>query len=154
MAINYIDLFFGLIALILMALGAWSGLVRSLFRLAALAAGTAGVWLGSPYIRELLSQNIANLQAWSLYSLSWSLGFLAPWLALTILGSLSDRLVRSTPLNIPNCLGGALFGLFKALIIAVLLAGLLEKLPLRGALLAQKDSSLVMKFYKWVPPPW
>jgi membrane protein required for colicin V production len=94
-------------------LGLWRGLVRTLFGLAAWAISL----FASPFLAQVLGERFD----WS-WSLSLGLSFLAIFMAMRLIGSLTARALVKVGLSSVDRLLGALFGCARALLVIGLLA--------------------------------
>jgi uncharacterized membrane protein required for colicin V production len=145
---NSLDLFVLGFLVLFAGLGAWKGLVKTLFQMAAWAAGALGAWTSGQLITPLLIANIANLPPFGLTAFSGFLGFILCFVIVRLIGVILHRWVSNSPLSFANRIGGALVGMLKAGILCFLLLYLLFLLPVRGTLLALRDKSQV--YNAWI----
>lgn len=146
---NWIDLvILGLLALFV-GFGIWAGLVKSLFRLLAWVGGAAGSWFGSEYVVLWLTHNVASIPPFALKFSGLFIGFLVPFIVLSLIGFGLHKLVNASPLGAANRMGGGLLGLVKGLILTTLLMALLHYLPAQGELERARNSSQAYDVYLW-----
>lgn len=147
---NWIDVVVLFILVLMTALGAWSGMIRSLFRLLAWAGGLAGSWFLGDTVALWLQTNIAALPHFAARFAGSVLAFVLPFVVLILIGSLLHRAVKKSPLGGANRAGGAALGLLKGLILSLLCLFLLGLVPAKGELKAERESSQAYKAYLWV----
>lgn len=144
---NWIDIFCLCVFGLFLILGLWSGLLKSLFRLAAWAAGALGAFFAKDIAGDFLRANF-QLDDVSLSILCAIAGFLIPFLLISIIGHFLDNAMKSSSLSGMNRLGGGVFGLFKALILCALVLSVLHVLPLRGELKSTRNASTFYSAYR------
>ena len=144
---NWIDIFCLCVFGLFLFLGVWSGLLKSLFRLAAWAAGALGAYFAKDIAGDFLRANF-QLDDISLSILCVIAGFLIPFLIISLLGHFMDKAMKSSSLSGMNRLGGGVFGLFKALILCALALSILHVLPLRGELKTTRNASAFYSAYR------
>lgn len=148
--INTLDLLVLGAFLIFMGLGAWKGLVRTLFQTASWVSGTAGAWIGGPYIAGFLKANIQGVPAFGLTAFSGFLGFIVCFVVVRLLGMALHKWVDKSVLGSLNRWGGVLMGAMKAALLTILVFLLLEILPLQGNLLQLRETSKSYAGWTWV----
>jgi uncharacterized membrane protein required for colicin V production len=146
-ALNPIDLICLLVCLILAALGAWAGFVKSLFRLTALVVAVFGVFLFANPIAGVLMNNVQNLPPFAALLVAAMLLFLGIWLGIRWIGNRAHNLIKKTSLNGLNRILGAFLGLFKATVFSFLFLALLNLIPAQGNLAQIRSESLFFKLY-------
>lgn len=153
---NWIDITVLLIWLLLIGLGAWSGLIRSLFHISAWIAGLVGAWFLDSALSPLLILNIQNVPPLALKILSWLIGFIVLFLLVRIAGNRLHKWISQSPLNSVNRLGGAGVGALKAALITLLFLMIFQVLPLQGDWLEQRNQALVFKIWQQIgwQPDW
>jgi len=151
--LNTLDLFVLGFLLLFAGLGAWKGLVKTLFQMAAWVAGAIGAWASGIFVTPFLIANIANLPAFGLTAFSGFLGFLICFITVRLIGLILHRWISNSPLSSANRIGGALIGMLKAGILCFLLLYLLFLLPVRGQLSTLRDSSQVYHAWVWLYEP-
>lgn len=146
--LNSLDLFVLGAFLLFMGLGAWKGLIRTLFQTASWIGGAAGAWVGSTWITPLLQANIKGIPSFGLSAFSGFLGFVICFLVLRITGNLLHSWISNGALSSLNRWGGATLGALKAAILVTLLFLLLGILPLQGDLKKLREDSI--SYRAWV----
>lgn len=144
---NWIDIFCLCVFGLFLFLGVWSGLLKSLFRLAAWAAGALGAYFAKDIAGGFLRANF-QLDDISLSILCVIAGFLIPFLIISLIGHFMDKAMKNSSLSGMNRLGGGVFGLFKALILCALALSILHVLPLRGELKTTRNASAFYSAYR------
>lgn len=152
--LNSLDLFVLGAFLLFMGLGAWKGLVRTLFQTASWIAGALGAWVGGSHIALFLQQNIKGIPAFGLVAFSGFLGFLLCFICVRLLGSLAHHWVNRSVLGSLNRWGGVIFGACKAAILCALAFLLLGILPLQGELLRTREESNTYRAWSWAYSQW
>ena len=147
MTANWIDIFCGSFLLILVGLGLYFGLAKTLIHLAAWIGGAIGVIYFPEILQPLLSENL-ELSATTIIIFSRALGFFIPFISLRILGHFINKFINRH-FSLLNSLGGGILGAIKALIPCVILLSTLYLLPLSGNLKSERDSSLAYSLYSY-----
>ena len=147
MTANWIDIFCGSFLLILVGLGLYFGLAKTLIHLAAWIGGAIGVIYFPEILQPLLSENL-ELSATTIIIFSRALGFFIPFISLRILGHFINKFIKRH-FSLLNSLGGGILGAIKALIPCVILLSTLYLLPLSGNLKSERDSSLAYSLYSY-----
>ena len=147
MTANWIDIFFFSFLLILVGLGLYFGLAKTLIHLAAWIGGAIGVIYFPEILQPLLSENL-ELSATTIIIFSRALGFFIPFISLRILGHFINKFIKRH-FSLLNSLGGGILGAIKALIPCVILLSTLYLLPLSGNLKSERDSSLAYSLYSY-----
>jgi len=146
-ALNWLDLFLLGICVLLTLLGAWAGLIRSLFHIAAWIAAIAGAWFAGQSLPQWLSANIGGIPPTGLKILSWLVGFLLIFILIRLMGNHLHRWISRSPLNSVNRLGGALIGFLKGILLSIIILLVLSALPVQGDLQRTRDQSLIWQFF-------
>ena len=147
MTANWIDIFCGSFLLILVGLGLYFGLAKTLIHLAAWIGGAIGVIYFPEILQPLLSENLERSATPSIiFSRGW--GFFIPFISLRILGHFINKFIKRH-FSLLNSLGGGILGAIKALIPCVILLSTLYLLPLSGNLKSERDSSLAYSLYSY-----
>lgn len=147
MTANWIDIFCGSFLLILVGLGLYFGLAKTLIHLAAWIGGAIGVIYFPEILQPLLSENL-ELSATTIIIFSRALGFFIPFISLRIFGHFINKFIKRH-FSLLNSLGGGILGAIKALIPCVILLSTLYLLPLSGNLKSERDSSLAYSLYSY-----
>ena len=147
MTANWIDIFCGSFLLILVGLGLYFGLAKTLIHLAAWIGGAIGVIYFPEILQPLLSENL-ELSATTIIIFSRALGFFIPFISLRILGHFINKFIKRH-FSLLNSLVGGILGAIKALIPCVILLSTLYLLPLSGNLKSERDSSLAYSLYSY-----
>ena len=147
MTANWIDIFCASFLLILVGLGLYFGLAKTLIHLAAWIGGAIGVIYFPEILQPLLSENL-ELSATTIIIFSRALGFFIPFISLRILGHFINKFIKRH-FSLLNSLGGGILGAIKALIPCVILLSTLYLLPLSGNLKSERDSSLAYSLYSY-----
>lgn len=150
--LNTLDLFVLGAFLVFMGLGAWKGMIRTLFQTASWVAGAAGAWIGGGYIAHFLQANIKNVPSFGLTAFSGFIGFIVCFVIVRLMGSLIHRLVNKSVLGSLNRWGGVALGAVKAAILSILAFLLLGILPLQGQMLQMRETSLSYQLWSWIRP--
>lgn len=148
--LNTLDLFVLGVFVLFMGLGAWKGLVKTLFQTLSWVAGAAGAWFGSAYISDFLKANIQGVPAFGLTAFSGFVGFLVCFVLFRLLGILIHNWIDKSVLGSLNRWGGLAFGAIKATILVILLFLLLGILPLQGEMLKMRDTSKCFQGWSWL----
>lgn len=128
---NWIDLICLGLSLIFGLVGLWRGLLVSVFRLCAWIIAIFGAIFAYDLIGNFIATNMA-LGSFSVKLVCVSIGFLVPFLFVTLLGHIINRFVTCTILSKANRLLGALFGFLKGAIICGVLLAILHIIPVSG----------------------
>ena len=147
MTANWIDIFCGSFLLILVGLGLYFGLAKTLIHLAAWIGGAIGVIYFPEILQPLLSENL-ELSATTIIIFSRALGFFIPFISLRILGHFINKFIKRH-FSLLNSLVGGILGAIKALIPCVILLSTLYLLPLSGNLKSERDSSIAYSLYSY-----
>lgn len=145
MEANWIDIFCAVLPLILFGVGFYFGLAKTLIHLVAWIGGAVGVVYAPEFLNPFLAGNFEFSET-TVIILSRVMGFLAPFLALRILGHFINKFVKRH-FSLPNALAGGAFGLVKGLIPCVILLSTLHLLPLAGDLEQKRNSSVAYAIY-------
>ena len=94
MTANWIDIFCGSFLLILVGLGLYFGLAKTLIHLAAWIGGAIGVIYFPEILQPLLSENL-ELSATTIIIFSRALGFFIPFISLRILGHFINKFINT-----------------------------------------------------------
>ncbi len=142
------------IALLALAvfLGFRKGLVQEIVGIGALAAAfVAAVFFNRP-AAQILRGLIPAIPEQAAPTIGFIVVFLAVFLAITVVGWLMSKLIKATPLDLADKLGGMAVGLLKgALIISVLLL-LLAMVPLPKDVSQRMDRSAAIRSMRKVAP--
>ncbi len=148
--LNTLDLFVLGVFVLFMGLGAWKGLVKTLFQTLSWGAGAAGAWFGGASIAEFLKDNIQGIPVFGLTAFSGFVGFLVCFVLFRLLGILIHKWIDKSVLGSLNRWGGLAFGAIKAAILIVLLFLLLGILPLQGEMLKMRETSKSFQAWSWL----
>jgi uncharacterized membrane protein required for colicin V production len=144
---NWIDIFCLIFLVLFFCLGLWSGLLKSLFRIAAWAGGAVGAYFAYDWFGTFIHANI-QVENVTLKVFCFILGFLIPFLLLLLLGRLLTYWIKSTSLGTANRLLGGVLGILKATILCLLLLTLLHLLPLSGDLKKMRNEAVAYDAYR------
>lgn len=145
MEANWIDIFCGSVLLVLIGLGLYFGLAKTLVHLLAWLGGALGVIYAPEFFGPFLESNFEFSETATVI-LSRVLGFLLPFIALRILGHFINKFIKRH-LSLPNALAGGALGLVKGLIPCLVLLSTLYLLPLTGDLEKTRDRSVSYAVY-------
>lgn len=149
---NWVDI--GIIALLGVAvvLGFKKGLVQEIVGIVALVAAFFFALLFHPAAAGALLQAFPKLPAGIAPTGGFIAMFLAAFLAITLAGWLLAKIIKATPLDFADKLGGMTVGLFKgALVISILLL-LLALVPLPREVTQKMDRSAAIRSVRKVAP--
>jgi len=145
-----------IVVLVLLALAVFlgfrKGLVQEVVGLAALAAAfvaavlfhkTAAAWLRG--LIPAVPQNMAPTAAFIAC-------FLAVFLAITIAGWLLSKIIKATPLDLADKLGGMAVGLIKGALVLSIILLLLAMIPLPKEVADRMDRSAAIRSMRKVAP--
>lgn len=145
--LNSLDLVLLALSLLFVVLGAWKGLIRTLFQTTAWFLGALAAYFAPEFLVPVLQRNIAGLPPFGLTLLTSILAFLATFLVVRLLGVLLDRMADKSGLGSANRWGGAIFGLVKALVLCALLLYVLDLIPAQGELAQIKAESIGVQLW-------
>jgi uncharacterized membrane protein required for colicin V production len=148
MEANWIDIFCGSILLILIGIGIFCGLAKTIIHLIAWIGGALGVIYAPEFLGPFLAENFSFSET-TLIILTRVLGFLVPFILLRILGHFVNKFIKRH-FSLVNALGGGILGFIKGLIPCVILLSTLYLLPLSGTLKTQRDTSFSYNAYTYV----
>lgn len=148
MEANWIDIFCGSILLILVGIGIFCGLAKTIVHLIAWIGGAIGVIYAPKLLGPFLSENFSFSET-TLIILTRVLGFLLPFILLRILGHFVNKFMKRH-FSLVNALGGGFLGFIKGVIPCVILLSTLYLLPLSGTLKTQRDTSFAYGVYSYV----
>ena len=151
--LNTLDLILIGASIFFIGLGAWKGLVKTLFQAASWIAGAAGGYLGWTHFAPELQANVAHVPSFGLSIIAGIVGFLACFIAVRLIGSMLDKFISSSGLSGLNRWGGALIGLIKAFVLAGIVLFTLQVLPIKGDLLHTRESSKCYRLWKTLAIP-
>lgn len=150
---NWIDaITLGIIG-VLAALGAWSGLIKAIFRLLSVLLASVATWFGTAWISDQLSSSL-SISPSTIKLVAGSALFLTTLVSVLILGNIISKLVAMTPMGVTDRIGGALLGILKASIICIVLLNLVLLVPIKGQFGKMVNSSIaisIMKHYELDP---
>jgi membrane protein required for colicin V production len=148
---NWIDAVVALIMALFLIAGVRKGFIREVMGLVAiilafiLGITGAPIWSGILVEKFNLPDAVATLVAFLLI-------FILVFILIRALGGLIFRVVRATPLDIIDRLGGSLFGLLKGALIISLVLVLLGLFTLPQAVVQEMDGSAVIPPLRAVAP--
>ena len=148
MEANWIDIFCGSILLILIGIGIFCGLAKTIIHLIAWIGGALGVIYAPEFLGPFLAENFSFSET-TLIILTRVLGFLVPFILLRILGHFVNKFIKRH-FSLVNALGGGILGFIKGIIPCVILLSTLYLLPLSGTLKTQRDTSFSYGAYTYV----
>ncbi|MCR5028770.1 MAG: CvpA family protein [Fibrobacter sp.] len=148
METNWIDIFCGSILLILIGIGIFCGLAKTIIHLIAWIGGALGVIYAPEFLGPFLAENFSFSET-TLIILTRVLGFLVPFILLRILGHFVNKFIKRH-FSLVNALGGGILGFIKGIIPCVILLSTLYLLPLSGTLKTQRDTSFSYNAYTYV----
>lgn len=148
MEANWIDIFCGSILLILIGIGIFCGLAKTIIHLIAWIGGALGVIYAPEFLGPFLAENFSFSET-TLIILTRVLGFLVPFILLRILGHFVNKFIKRH-FSLVNALGGGILGFIKGIIPCVILLSTLYLLPLSGTLKTQRDTSFSYNAYTYV----
>lgn len=149
---GWIDL--AVLALLAVAvfMGFRKGLVQEMVGIAALAAAFVAAVIFNRQAAHLLRGIVPSIPEHIAPTVGFIAVFLAVFLAITVVGWLMSKLIKATPLDLADKLGGMAVGLLKgALIISVLLL-LLAMVPLPRDASEKLDRSAAIRSMRKVAP--
>ncbi len=154
---NWIDtVSLGLI-LLLMATGAWAGLIKSIFRLLSIAAASYASWAFSLQVAEYIKPHFE----WSPTTIKIAVGsiiFVGTLVVVLLIGNFLSKIIAMTPAGLLDRLGGAGLGLLKASLIILIIGNLLLFIPVKihsgfGIQLEQSKTLSFIKQFELQPDP-
>lgn len=149
---GWIDLAVLILLAVAVFIGFRKGLVQEIVGIAALVAAFVAAVLFNRPAANLLRGVVPAIPEQIAPTVGFIIVFLAVFLAITIAGWLMSKLIKATPLDLADKLGGMAVGLLKgALIISVLLL-LLAMVPLPKDVSARMDRSAVIRSMRKVAP--
>ena len=143
---NWIDIFCLTFIVLFFCLGLWSGLIKSLFHIAAWGSGAVVAYFAYDWFGRLIHANI-RVEETTLKIFCLILGFVIPFLFLLFLGRIITYWIKSTSLSTVNRFLGGLLGIVKAVILCLLLLTLLHLLPLSGDLRKMRNEAIAYDYY-------
>lgn len=144
---NWIDVTSLAIIGTLAIMGAWSGLIKSIFRLLSVGGACAATWFGTAYITEFVAPSIQTSES-TLKLIVGSTLFIITLVLVLLTGKLISKLASMTPIGILDRLGGALLGITKASIILLVLLNLVLLIPIKGNFGKMVDQSIAIRTIK------
>ncbi|MDY6283732.1 MAG: CvpA family protein [Fibrobacter sp.] len=147
MEANWIDIFCGSILLILIGIGIFCGLAKTIVHLIAWIGGAIGVIYAPDFLGPFLAENF-HFSETTFVLLTRVLGFLVPFILLRVLGHFINKFIKRH-FSLLNALAGGFLGLIKGLIPCIILLSTLYLLPLSGSLKAQRDTSYAYHAYSY-----
>ncbi len=149
---GWIDLAVMMLLAVSVFIGFRKGLVQEIVGIVALVAAFAAAVLFSRPASQLLRGLAPAVPEQVAPTIGFIVIFLAVFLAITAAGWLMSKLIKATPLDLADKLGGMAVGLLKgALIISVLLL-LLAMVPLSKDVSARMDRSAAIRSMRKVAP--
>ena len=121
------DVFFLVIAVVLVSIGVWHGMVAELFRLLAIA----GAFLSAAWFHRALAGRLTMLGGNTTIKsvVAFMVIFLAVLALVLLIGWGVRKAVQMTPLGIVDRLGGGVLGLLKTAVLAWMVCTLVGLLP-------------------------
>lgn len=146
---NWIDVVCLIVIALFTFLGVWSGLIKSVFRLAAWVFAALGAYFAYDLVGAFIISNF-DLSTGTIRMICMIGGFLVPLISIYVFVFFVDKWIKKTPLNSLNRVGGGLFGLLKSLIICFLILTVISYLPLSGGLSKTRRASFAYQVYNVV----
>ena len=143
---NWIDIVCLIVVALFSLLGVWSGLIKSVFKLAAWVFAALGAYVAYDFVGAFVASNV-DLSISTVRLICVVGGFLVPLISIYVLVSFLDKWIKNTPLNSLNRVGGGLFGLLKSLIICFLILTIISYLPFSGSFSKTRKNSIAYGFY-------
>ena len=138
-----------LVCIVLFALlGLWKGLLKSIFRLCAWAAGIFGAYISQNLLADTIATNL-ELSGFTVKLVCICIGFLVPFLAFIFIGRIANKAVSGTAVSKVNRSLGALLGAIKGYIICFVFLSILHILPVTGGLKDVRNGSASDSVYKF-----
>ena len=144
---NWIDGFSLGLILFLVITGAWSGLVKSIFRLASVGVASSAAWYGVTPCTHFISKQVEFDPA----ALKVGVGvvlFIGTLILVLTIGNFLSKLINKTPASTLNRIGGALLGLIKAVLILIVLSNIFLIIPWTGKIGAVVNDSQSIRLIK------
>lgn len=148
---NWVDIAVGLLMALFLVAGARKGFIREVAGLVAiilafiLSIGAAPIWSEILVERVNLSSSVATIVAFILI-------FILVFILVRALGSILFKVVRATPLDIIDRLGGSLIGLLKGLLVISLILVFLGLFSLPRFVVRALNESIMAPHVKTVAP--
>jgi membrane protein required for colicin V production len=131
LTLSWIDLAFGAVLLISIALGIWRGLVFEVMSLAGWVIAYFAASPLAPVIEEMLPVSFTSkFGPAALHVVALALAFFAVLIVWSLASRLVKALIHATPLSPLDRLGGAGFGALRGVFIALLLVLVIGASPL------------------------
>lgn len=144
---NWIDgISLGVMGL-LMALGAWSGLIKAIFRLLSVVCASFGAWYFTQDLANITSKLI-DLSPNVLSFISGIVLFIVILLIVLWIGNFISKVIALTPMGLFDRLAGAFLGLLKASLILIVVLNLILLIPFKGEFGKVIKSSQAIKLLK------
>ena len=147
MELNWIDFTVLIIFAVFAFWGAFFGLIKGLFNIATWVVAIIGAWVLTTPLTTILIKNIAAIHPLALKVSAAIAIFLSFFIITKIIGATFHKMVKKSPLNTLNRVGGVGIGLIKAILLNILLLIILTLLPVKGNLYNAKQQSLIWNFY-------
>lgn len=144
----WIDIISLVCILILSLIGVWRGLLKSVFRLLAWVGAIVGAYFAQDLIGDTIS-SIFDISGFTVKLVCICIGFLVPFLLLSLLGLLMHRFVSGTAVSKVNRILGGLLGAFKGCLICFVFLSILHILPVSGVLKDARDNAVSYSAYKF-----
>lgn len=144
----WIDIVCIAVILILALLGIWRGLLKSIFRLLA----WIGALVGAYFSQDLIGETIASLfdiNGFMVKLVCICIGFLVPFLILSLVGIALHKFVSSTSISKANRILGGILGALKGCLICFVFLSILHILPVSGVLREARNNSVSYSAYKF-----
>lgn len=141
-----LDIFCLIIVGILALQGLWYGFLKGLFFLVAWVAAAFGAYFSYDLLGNFMIGTF-DLSSTTIHVICIAVGFLLPYILLTILGRLLHGAVSKTVFSIPNRLLGVLLGLVKAAILCTIIITIIHILPLTGSWEEGRNASISYALY-------
>lgn len=109
------DLFIAIVLLLSVGVGAWRGLVRTVFALGAWVVGLLGVPLAGPPLARVLPDAVPM-------AMSYLIVFLLLFVAVRMLGAIASRALHGIGLGGADRLAGGLLGLARSVLVVLIVA--------------------------------
>lgn len=144
----WIDVISIVCIVILTLIGVWRGLLKSVFRLLAWAGAVVGAYFAQDLIGDMVA-SIFDISGFTVKLVCICIGFLVPFLVLSLLGLLMHRFVSGTAVSKVNRALGGVLGAFKGCLVCFVFLSILHILPVSGVLKEARDNSGSYKTYKF-----
>ncbi len=149
---NWVDIVIIVLLGAAVLLGFRKGLVQEIVGIIALVVAFFAALLFHPAAAGALSAVFPKLPAGIAPTIGFISMFLAAFLAITLAGWLLTKVIKASPLDFADKLGGMALGLFKGALVISILLMLLALVPLPREVTAKMDKSAAIRSVRRVAP--